>query len=124
MIADTDLTVAKLYNMLPADEEGESANRSASDNATVRSVFIIGPDKRIKMSQTYPMSTGRNFVEIIRVLDSIQLTAEHTVATPVNWVQGEDVIIVPTVSDEQAKELFPLGWNTIKPYLRVVKLDK
>lgn len=124
MIADTDLTVAKLYNMLPADEEGESTSRTAADNATVRSVFIIGPDKKIKMSLTYPMSTGRNFVEILRVLDSIQLTAEHKVATPVNWVQGEDVIIVPAVSDEQAKELFPQGWNTIKPYLRVVKLDK
>lgn len=124
MIADTDLTVAKLYNMLPADEEGESAERTAADNATVRSVFIIGPDKKIKLSLTYPMSTGRNFVEILRVLDSIQLTAEHKVATPVNWVQGEDVIIVPAVSDDEAKTLFPQGWNTIKSYLRVVKLAK
>ena len=121
MIGDSDLAVAKLYNMLPADEPGTSEGRTAATNATVRSVFIIGPDKTIKLMLTYPMTTGRNFDEILRVLDSMQLTAKHKVATPVNWKQGEDVIIVPSVSDEDAKEMFPDGWNTIKPYLRTVK---
>lgn len=121
MIGDSDLTVAKLYNMLPADEAGTSSGRTAATNATVRSVFIIGPDKKIKLMLTYPMTTGRNFDEILRVLDSIQLTAQYKVATPVNWKNGEDVIIVPTVSDEDAKTLFPAGWKTLKPYLRITK---
>tara|TARA_B100000795_G_scaffold268970_1_gene257069 strand:- start:3252 stop:3911 length:660 start_codon:yes stop_codon:yes gene_type:complete len=121
MIGDIDLNVAKLYNMLPADEPGSSEGRSAATNATVRSVFIVGPDKSIKLMMTYPMTTGRNFDEILRVLDSIQLTAVHKVATPVNWQNGEDVIIVPSVSDEEAKETYPGGFETIKPYLRKVK---
>jgi alkyl hydroperoxide reductase subunit AhpC len=121
MIADSDLAVAKLYNMLPADEPGMSEGRTAATNATVRSVFIIGPDKRIKLMLTYPMTTGRNVDEILRVLDSMQLTAKHKVATPVNWQSGNDVIIVPAVSDEQAKGLFAEGWKTLKPYLRMVK---
>ena len=121
MIGDSDLAVAKLYNMLPADEPGTSEGRTAATNATVRSVFIIGPDKTIKLMLTYPMTTGRNFDEILRVLDSMQLTAKHKVATPVNWKHGQDVIIVPAVSDEEAKEMFPDGWNTVKPYLRTVK---
>ncbi len=121
MIGDTDLAVSKLYNMLPAEEVGTSEGRTAATNATVRSVFILGPDKKIKLMLTYPMTTGRNFDEILRVLDSMQLTVEHKVATPANWKNGEDVIIVPAVSDEDAKEMFPDGWNTVKPYLRVVK---
>ncbi|WP_420473948.1 peroxiredoxin [Noviherbaspirillum sp. ST9] len=121
IIADSDLAVSKMYNMLPADEPGTSEGRTPATNATVRSVFMIGPDKRIKLMLTYPMSTGRNFDEILRVLDSIQLTATTKVATPVNWKPGEDVIIPPSVSDEEAKSLFPEGWNTIKPYLRTVK---
>jgi alkyl hydroperoxide reductase subunit AhpC len=121
MIGDSDLNVAKLYNMLPADELGSSDGRTAATNATVRSVFVVGPDKRIKLMLTYPMTTGRNFDEILRVLDSMQLTAKHKVATPVNWKDGDDVIIVPSVSDEDAKEIFPEGFNTIKPYLRTVK---
>ncbi|MGM9491931.1 peroxiredoxin [Ideonella sp. YS5] len=124
MIGDTDLKVAKLYNMLPAEEPGTSAGRTAATNATVRSVFIIGPDKRIKLMLTYPMTTGRNFDEVLRVLDSMQLTAAHKVATPANWKQGEDVIIAGSVSDEDAKTLFPQGWKTVKPYLRVVKQPK
>ncbi|MGF1627051.1 MAG: peroxiredoxin [Alphaproteobacteria bacterium] len=120
MIGDTDLKVAKLYNMLPADTAGTSEGRTPADNATVRSVFVIGPDKQIKLILTYPMSTGRNFDEILRVLDSMQLTARHKVATPVNWQKGEDVIIVPALNDEAAKEKFPGGWKTMKPYLRVV----
>ena len=119
MIGDTDLAVAKLYNMLPADEAGTSEGRTAATNATVRSVFIIGPDKKIKLMLTYPMTTGRNFDEILRVLDSMQLTAMHKVATPVNWKQGEDVIIAGSVSDEDAKKLFPQGWKAPKPYLRI-----
>ncbi|MBL8218874.1 MAG: peroxiredoxin [Bryobacterales bacterium] len=120
MIGDTDLNVAKLYDMLP-DEAGETCEgRTAADNATVRTVFIIGPDKKVKLMLSYPMSTGRNFAEILRALDSIQLTAKHTVATPVNWQNGQDVIIPPAVSDEQAKAKFPGGWKTLKPYLRVV----
>jgi len=121
MIADTDLGVAKLYNMLPADETGTSEGRTAATNATVRSVFIIGPDKKIKLMLTYPMTTGRNFDEILRVLDSMQLTAKHKVATPVNWKEGEDVIIVPSVSDEEAKGMFAQGWKTLKPYLRLTR---
>ncbi len=121
MIGDSDLAVAKLYNMLPADVTGTSEGRTAATNATVRSVFIIGPDKKIKLMLTYPMSTGRNFNEILRVLDSMQLTAKHQVATPVNWENGDDVIIVPAVSDDDAKAMFPNGWKTVKPYLRIVK---
>jgi len=121
MIGDTDLAVAKAYNMLPADEAGGSDGRTAATNATVRSVFIIGPDKKIKLMLTYPMTTGRNFDEILRVLDSMQLTAAHKVATPVNWQKGDDVIIAGSVSDDDAKKLFPGGWKAPKPYLRVVK---
>jgi alkyl hydroperoxide reductase subunit AhpC len=124
MIADSDLEVAKAYNMLPADEAGTSDGRTAATNATVRSVFIIGPDKKIKLMLTYPMTTGRNFDEILRVLDSMQLTAKHKVATPVNWKDGDDVIIVTSVSDDQAKGLFADGWKAIKPYLRLVKQPK
>ena len=124
MIGDTDLAVAKLYNMLPAEEQGSSEGRTAATNATVRSVFIVGPDKKIKLMLTYPMTTGRNFDEILRVLDSMQLTAAHKVATPVNWRDGEDVIIVPSVSDEEAKSKYPDGWKTVKPYLRLVKQPK
>jgi alkyl hydroperoxide reductase subunit AhpC len=123
MIGDTDLKVAKLYNMLPA-EEVASDGRTAATNATVRSVFIIGPDKKIKLMLTYPMTTGRNFDEILRVLDSMQLTAKHKVATPVNWKHGDDVIIAGSVSDEDAKTLFPGGWKSPKPYLRLVKQPK
>lgn len=121
MIGDTDLAVAKLYNMLPEDESGSSQGRTAMTNATVRSVFVIGPDKKIKLMLTYPMTTGRNFDEVLRVLDSMQLTAAHQVATPVNWRDGDDVIIVPAVTDEMAKEKYPDGWKTVKPYLRLVK---
>ena len=121
MIGDSDLAVAKLYNMLPAEEAGTSEGRTPAANATVRSVFIIGPDKKIKLMLTYPMTTGRNFDEILRVLDSMQLTLKHKVATPVNWKQGEDVIIAGSVSDDDAKKLFPQGWRAPKPYLRIVK---
>jgi alkyl hydroperoxide reductase subunit AhpC len=121
MIGDVDLKVSKLYNMLPAEEPGTSDGRTAATNATVRSVFVIGPDKKIKLMLTYPMTTGRNFDEIVRVLDSIQLTAKHKVATPVNWKQGEDVIIAGSVSDDDAKKLYPEGWKAPKPYLRIVK---
>jgi alkyl hydroperoxide reductase subunit AhpC len=121
MIGDTDLAVAKLYNMLPAEEPGTSEGRTAATNATVRSVFIVGPDKKIKLMLTYPMTTGRNFDEILRVLDSMQLTSAHKVATPVNWNKGDDVIIVPSVSDDDAKKLFPAGFKTHKPYLRTTK---
>ena len=124
MIGDTDLAVAKLYNMLPADEAGSSEGRTAATNATVRSVFVIGPDKKIKLMMTYPMTTGRNFDEILRVLDSMQMTAKHKVATPVNWKQGEDVIIVPAVSDEEAKQKYPGGWKAPRPYLRIVPQPK
>jgi len=119
MIGDGDLVVAKLYNMLPADEVG-SDGRTAANNATVRSVFIIGPDKKIKLMLTYPMTTGRNFDEILRVLDSMQLTAKYKVATPVNWKHGDDVIITPAVTNEEAEKSFP-GFKTIKPYLRTTK---
>ncbi|WP_118184626.1 peroxiredoxin [Paraburkholderia phosphatilytica] len=120
MIGDTDLAVAKLYNMLPAEAGDTSEGRTAATNATVRSVFIIGPDKQIKLMLTYPMTTGRNFDEILRVLDSMQLTAKHKVATPVNWKQGDDVIITGAVSNDEADKLFP-GFKTIKPYLRTTK---
>jgi len=122
IIADSDLAVAKLYNMLPAEEAGTSEGRTAATNQTVRSVFVIGPDKKIKLMLTYPMTTGRNFDEILRVLDSMQLTAKHKVATPANWKPGDDVIIAGSVSDEDAKTLFPQGWKAVKPYLRVTKL--
>jgi alkyl hydroperoxide reductase subunit AhpC len=121
LIGDSDLAVAKLYNMLPAEETGTSAGRTAATNATVRSVFIVGPDKKIKLILTYPMTTGRNFDEILRVLDSLQLTVKHKVATPANWKNGEDVIISGSVSDEEAKKIYPDGWKAPKPYLRIVK---
>ena len=120
IIDGSDLKVAKLYDMLHPNASGPAKERTAADNATVRSVFVIGPDKKIKATLTYPMSTGRNFDEVLRLLDSIQLTARHQVATPVNWNQGEDVIIVPAVSDDAAKEKFPGGWDAPKPYLRIV----
>ena len=119
IIGDSDLEISKLYNMLPAGEVG-SDGRTAATNQTVRSVFIVGPDKKIKLMLTYPMTTGRNFDEILRVLDSMQLTAKHKVATPANWKQGDDVIIAGSVNDEDAKKLFPGGWKAVKPYLRVV----
>jgi len=120
MIGDSDLSVAKLYGMIHPNASGDAKSRTAADNATVRNVLVIGPDKKIKMILTYPMSTGRNFDEILRVIDSLQLTAKHSVATPANWKQGEDVIILASVSDEAAKEKFPKGWKTLKPYLRMV----
>ena len=120
IIGDPELKVAKLYDMLPADAGESSEGRTAADNATVRTVFLIGPDKKVKLSLSYPMSTGRNFDEILRVLDSCQLTAKHKVATPVNWKQGEDVIIVPAVSDEEAKGKYPDGWKSPLPYMRIV----
>ena len=122
MIGDPELKVAKLYDMLPA--EATPGKRTAAENATVRTVFVIGPNKKIKLMMSYPMSTGRNFDEVLRVLDSIQLTAKHTVATPVNWKVGQDVIIPPSVSDEDAKKKFPGGWKTLKPYLRIVPQPK
>lgn len=121
LIADTDLNVAKLYNMFAAEEAGSAEGRTAATNATVRSVFVIGPDKNIKLMITYPMTTGRNFDEVLRVIDSMQMTAKHKVATPVNWKKGEEVIIVPAVTNEDARALFPEGWETVKPYLRKVK---
>lgn len=124
LIGDSDLKVAKLYDMIHPNASGSAPSRTAADNATVRSVFVIGPDKKIKLMLTYPMSTGRNFDEVLRVLDSIQLTAKHKVATPVNWKQGEDVIIVPAVSDAEAKQKFPGGWKAPKPYLRIVSQPK
>ena len=124
MIGDRDLKIAKLYGMLPAGAGDSAEGRTPADNATVRTVFVIGPDKKVKATIAYPMSTGRNFDEVLRLLDSCQLTAKHTVATPVNWKPGEDVIIPPTVSDEDAKQKFPEGWKTFKPYLRVVKQPK
>jgi alkyl hydroperoxide reductase subunit AhpC len=120
MIGDPQLKVAKLYDMLPAETGDTSEGRTAADNATVRAVFVIGADKKIKAMLTYPMSSGRNFDEVLRLLDSCQLTAKHQVATPVNWKLGEDVIIAPSVSDEQAREKFPGGWKSPKPYLRIV----
>ena len=123
LIGDRDLTVAKLYDMIHPNASATQA-RTAADNATIRSVFLIGPDKKVKAILTYPMSTGRNFDEVLRLLDSIQLTAAHKVATPVNWKHGEDVIIVPSVSDEEAKQRFPQGWRSPKPYLRYVRTPK
>ncbi len=120
MIGDTDLAVAKLYGMLPANAGTSSEGRTPMDNATVRNVYVIGPDKVIKAVISYPMSTGRNFDEVLRLLDSAQLTANHKVATPVNWQQGDDVIIVPAVSDEEAKAKYPDGWKSPKPYIRIV----
>ena len=124
LIGDPELKVAKAYDMLPEDAGITSQGRTAADNATVRSVFIIGPDKKIKAMLTYPMSTGRNFDEVLRLLDSCQLTAKHKVATPVNWKQGQDVIIVPAVSDDEAKKTYPSGWKAPKPYLRIVPQPK
>jgi alkyl hydroperoxide reductase subunit AhpC len=120
MIGDPELKIAKLYDMLPAESGETSEGRTAADNAPVRTVFMIGPDKKIKLTLSYPMSTGRNFDEILRVLDSMQLTAKHKVATPVNWKPGEDAIILPSVPDAEAKEKFPGGWKAPKPYLRIV----
>ncbi len=122
IIGDSDLSVAKLYDMIHPNATG--GKRTAADNATVRSVFVVGPDKKVKLTLTYPMTTGRNFDEVLRVLDSIQLTAKHKVATPVNWKQGEDVIIAGSVSDEEAKQKYPEGWKSPKPYLRIVKQPK
>jgi len=124
MIGDTDLAVAKLYDMLPVDIEGSSQGRTAMDNLTVRNVFVIGPDKRIKMIFVYPMTTGRNFDEILRVIDSLQLTTKHKVATPANWKQGDDVIISGAVNDEAAKQIYPNGWKAPRPYLRIVPQPK
>ena len=121
LIGDSDLKVAKLYDMIHPNASGGAKGRTAADNATVRSVFMIGPDKKIKLMLTYPMTTGRNFDEILRVVDSMQLTLAHKVATPVNWKKGEDVIIAGSVTDEDAKKLFPQGWKAPKPYLRIVK---
>ena len=120
LIADSDFNVSKLYGMLPADTDGDPLKRTAADNQTVRNVFVIGPDKRIKLILVYPMTTGRNFDEVLRVIDSLQLTANHRVATPVNWRSGEDVIIGGSVSDEEAGRLYPDGWESPLPYLRVV----
>jgi alkyl hydroperoxide reductase subunit AhpC len=124
MIGDPELKVAKLYDMLPAEAGTASEGRTAADNATVRTVFVIGPDKKIKLMLIYPMSSGRNFDEVLRALDSIQLSAKHNVATPVNWKPGQDVIIPTSVSEDQAKQKYPAGWKTLKPYLRVVAQPK
>jgi thioredoxin-dependent peroxiredoxin len=124
MVGDSDLRVAKLYGMLPEDAGASSEGRTAADNLTVRTVYVIGPDKAIKAMLSYPMTTGRNFDEVLRLLDSAQLTAKHRVATPVNWKLGEDVIIVPAVSDEEARQKFPDGWKAPKPYLRIVPQPK
>ena len=124
MIGDTDLSVSKLYGMLPASESGTFEGRTAADNQTVRNVFVIGPDKKVKLIIAYPMTTGRNFDEVLRVIDSMQLTARHKVATPVNWHQGEDVIIAGSVSDDDAKKTYPDGWKAPRPYLRIVPQPK
>jgi alkyl hydroperoxide reductase subunit AhpC len=120
IIGDPDLAVAKLYDMLPAEASGDPTKRTAADNQTVRNVYVIGPDKKLKLILIYPMTTGRNFDEVLRVIDSMQLTAKHKVATPVNWKQGEDVIIAGSVSDEDAKKTYPQGWKAPKPYIRIV----
>jgi alkyl hydroperoxide reductase subunit AhpC len=121
IIADTDFAVSKAYGMLPASISGDPTQRTPADNQTVRNVFVIGPDKKVKLILVYPMTTGRNFDEVLRVIDSLQLTAKHKVATPVNWKQGDDVIIAGSVNDEQAKEIWPDGWESPKPYIRIVK---
>ena len=121
MIADVDFNVSKLYGMLGADVSGDPADRTAADNQTVRNVFVIGPDKKVKLILVYPMTTGRNFDEVLRVIDSLQLTAKHKVSTPVNWRNGEDVVIAGSVSDDQAREIWPEGWESPKPYIRIVK---
>jgi thioredoxin-dependent peroxiredoxin len=120
MIGDTDLTIAKMWGMLPASASGEAGTRTAADNQTVRNVFVIGPDKKIKLILVYPMTTGRNFDEVLRVIDSLQMTAKHKVATPVNWKHGDDVIIAGSVSDDDAKKQYPRGWKSPKPYIRIV----
>jgi alkyl hydroperoxide reductase subunit AhpC len=124
MIGDPELKIAKLYDMLPADAGATSEGRTAATNATVRTVFVIGPDKKIKLMLSYPMSTGRNFDEVLRVLDSIQLTSKHSVSTPVNWKPGDDVIISGSVSDDEAKKKYPGGWKAPRPYLRIVPQPK
>jgi thioredoxin-dependent peroxiredoxin len=124
MIGDQDLKIAKAWGMLPASATGDASKRTATDNQTVRNVFVVGPDKKIKLVLVYPMSTGRNFDEVLRVLDSLQLTAKHKVSTPVNWKQGEDVIIGGSVSDEEAKKTYPQGWKSPKPYIRIVPAPK
>jgi thioredoxin-dependent peroxiredoxin len=124
LIGDRELKIAKAWGMLPASASGEASKRTATDNQTVRNVFVIGPDKKIKLVLVYPMSTGRNFDEVLRVLDSLQLTAKHKVSTPVNWKQGEDVIISGSVSDEEAKKTYPQGWKSPKPYIRIVPAPK
>ncbi|HEY1545593.1 MAG TPA: redoxin domain-containing protein, partial [Xanthobacteraceae bacterium] len=124
MIGDTDLSISKAYGMLPASASGDVAKRTANDNQTVRNVFVIGPDKKIKLILVYPMSTGRNFDEVLRVIDSLQLTAKHKVSTPVNWKVGEDVVISGSVSDEEAKKQYPSGWKSPKPYMRIVPQPK
>jgi alkyl hydroperoxide reductase subunit AhpC len=124
LIGDADLKVSKLYGMLPADLEGSCEGRTAADNQTVRNVYVVGPDKKIKLLIAYPMTTGRNFDEVLRVLDSLQLTAKHKVSTPVNWKQGEDVIIAGSVSDDDAKKTYPDGWKSPKPYIRIVPQPK
>jgi alkyl hydroperoxide reductase subunit AhpC len=124
MIGDTDLSISKLYDMLPADLEGSCEGRTPADNQTVRNVFVIGPDKKVKLSIAYPMTTGRNFDEVLRVIDSLQLTAKHKVATPANWKQGDDVIIAGSVSDDDAKKTYPNGWKAPKPYIRIVPQPK
>ena len=121
MIADVDFNVSKLYGMLGADVSGDPSDRTAADNQTVRNVFVIGPDKKVKLVLVYPMTTGRNFDEVLRVIDSLQLTAKHKVSTPVNWKPGEDVVIAGSVSDEQAREIWPDGWESPKPYIRIVQ---
>jgi len=124
MIGDSDYNVSKLYGMLPAAISGDPTKRTPADNATVRNVFVIGPDKKIKLILVYPMTTGRNFDEVLRVIDSLQLTAKHRLATPVNWKPGDEVIITAAVSDDEAKQLYPQGWKQPKPYLRIVQLAK
>jgi alkyl hydroperoxide reductase subunit AhpC len=120
MIGDPDLSISKLYDMLPADAGDSCDGRTAADNQTVRNVYVIGPDKKIKLTLSYPMTTGRNFDEVLRVVDSLQLTAKHKVSTPVNWKHGEDVIIAGSVTDEEAKKTYPGGWKAPKPYIRIV----
>jgi thioredoxin-dependent peroxiredoxin len=124
MIGDPDLAISKLYDMLPAEISGDSSKRTPADNQTVRNVFVVGPDKKIKLILVYPMTTGRNFDEVLRVIDSMQLTAKHKVATPVNWKQGEDVIIAGSVTDEEARKTYPQGWKAPRPYLRIVSQPK